>query len=214
VNKGGIFAVAHVRGGGEKGDNWYKGGFKSTKPNTWKDFIACTEYLIENKYTSPTKMVSYSGSAGGICVGRAMTERPDLYAACIVKVGEFNTLRSEFGASGKNNIKEFGTIKDSIDFRALLEMDSYYHIKKGTNYPAVYLTSGLNDTRVSTWQPAKFAARLLENTSSKKPILLSVDFESGHGFEADNDKKNEELNKIITFALWQTGHPDYQFKKK
>ena len=92
-------------------------------------------------------------------------------------------------------------------------MDSYYHIKKGTNYPAVYLTSGINDTRVSTWQPAKFAARLLDNTNSQKPILLSVDFESGHGFEADNDKKNEELNKIITFALWQTGHPDFQLKK-
>jgi prolyl oligopeptidase len=92
-------------------------------------------------------------------------------------------------------------------------MDSYHHIKKNTNYPAIFLTTGLNDSRVAAWQPAKFAARLQESTTSNKPVLLSVDFEGGHGFDASENKQDEELANILSFALWQTGHPGYQPKK-
>ncbi len=210
VNKGGIYAIAHVRGGGEKGDSWHKGGYKTSKPNSWKDFIACTEYLINQKYTSPNKIAVWSGSAGGILIGRAITERPDLYAAAIIKVGILNTLRYEFAPNGANNTKEFGTVKDSIEYKALYEMDAYHHIQEGVNYPAVYLTAGINDARVPVWQPAKFAARLQAANASKKPILFSIDFEGGHGFDASPNKQNEELADILSFAFWQTGHPDYQ----
>jgi protease II len=95
AHRDGIFAVAHVRGGGELGDQWHKGGFKTTKPNTWKDLIACAEYLVTQNYTSPKKISIYSASAGGILIGRAMTERPDLFAAAIPEVGCLNTLRGE-----------------------------------------------------------------------------------------------------------------------
>ena len=213
INNGGVYAVAHVRGGGEKGNAWYKGGYKATKPNTWKDFIACTEYLIENKYTSNKRTAVYSASGGGIMVGRAITERPDLFAVAMVRVGIFNTLRSEFAPNGKNLTKEFGTVKDSIEYGYLAEMDAYHKIKKGVKYPAVFLTGGINDSRVAVWQPAKFAAKLQRSTSSKKPVLLSVNFDGGHGFDASSETANEELANLLSFALWQTGHPDYQLKE-
>lgn len=211
VNEGGIYAIAHVRGGGEKGNTWHKDGYKNTKPNTWKDFIACAEYLIDNKYTSPDKLAISSASGGGILIGRALTERPDLFAAAIVRVGVFNTLRSEFAPNGKNLSKEFGSVKDSIEFKSLLKMDAYHHLKDNVKYPAIYLTGGINDSRVIIWQPGKFAARLL-NTNPDNQVLFNVDFEGGHGFNANKDKKNNELADILSFALWQTGHPDYQLK--
>lgn len=213
INEGGVYALAHVRGGGEKGDTWHKGGFKTTKPNTWKDFISCTEYLIDKKYTSNKRLAVWSGSAGGILIGRAITERPDLYAVAIIRVGLLNTLRSEFAPNGKNNIKEFGTVKDSIGFKALLEMDAFHNIKDGVDYPAVYLTGGMNDSRVAVWQPSKFAAKLQKANTSENPIVLDVDFDGGHGFDAASDKKNNELADVLSFALWQTGHPDFKLKK-
>jgi prolyl oligopeptidase len=213
VKEGGVYATAHVRGGGEKGDAWHKAGFKTTKPNTWKDLIACTEYLINNNYASKDKTVVWGASAGGVCVGRAITERPNLFAAAIIRVGVLNALRREFGINGMRNTKEYGTVKDSIEFKALLEMDAYHSIKKDTHYPALYLTAGLNDSRVPAWQPAKFAAKLQEYSTSEKPILFNVDFNGGHGFEASENKQNIELSNIMSFAFWQTGHPDYQPKK-
>ena len=210
VRSGGLYAVAHVRGGGEKGDAWHKAGFKTTKPNTWKDLIACTEYLIDENYTNPNKMATWGASAGGICIGRAITERPDLYAVAIIQAGLLNPLRLEFAPNGKNNSKEFGTIKDAIEFEALYEMDAYHHIKKEVKYPAIYLTAGMNDPRLTPWQPAKFAARIQNATTSKKPILFSVDFAGGHGFDVNQNKKNKNLVDIFSFALWQTGHPDFQ----
>jgi len=213
IAEGGVYAVAHVRGGGEKGELWHTSGFKSTKPNTWKDFIACTEYLINEKYTSPNQFAVWGGSAGGINIGRAITERPDLYAAAVIRVGLLNTIRSEIAPNGQNNIKEFGTIKDSIEFEALLHMDAYHHIKKNTSYPAVLLTAGLNDSRVAAWQPAKFAARMQAATNSENPVLLSVNFSEGHGFDRTQKSKREELVDIISFALWQTGNKSYKLNK-
>lgn len=214
VQKGGIYAVTHVRGGGEKGDTWHKGGFKKTKPNTWKDFIACTEYLITEKYTNPSKIAAWSSSAGGILIGRAITERPDLYAAAIIRVGKLNTLRSENTPNGLNGIKEYGTVKDASEFEYLLEMDAYHHIKTGEKYPALLLTAGMNDTRVPAWQPGKFVAQMRQASTSGKPILFQVDFNSGHGFDASTEKRNAELQDMLSFAFWQTGHKDFTLDKK
>ena len=109
---------AHVRGGGEKGENWHLGGYKTTKPNTWKDFIACAEYLIKNGYTTKERLAGTGTSAGGILIGRAITERPDLFAAAVCNVGDANALRSEYGTDGPANSKEYGTVKDSIECMA------------------------------------------------------------------------------------------------
>src|SRR6187402_3393046 len=128
LNKGVIIAVTHPRGGGEKGYAWHMGGFKATKPNTWKDFISCGEYLIKKGYTSARHLIGEGTSAGGILIGRAITQRPDLFAAAINNVPLSNPLRGENRANGILDSKEFGTIKDSTEAMGLIEMDAYLHV--------------------------------------------------------------------------------------
>ena len=210
LQEGGIYATAHVRGGGEKGEDWHKGGFKTTKPNSWKDLIACTEYLIEKQYTQADNVALWGASAGGITVARAITDRPDLFKTSLIGVGSINMLRSEFGTGGKSNINEFGTVKDSIEFKALLEMDAYHHIKKEEKYPSIYMTAGMNDKRLPVWLSSKFAARMIQEGDPDNLVLFDTNFEGGHGFEASPDKADLELAKVMTFLLWQTGHPEYQ----
>ncbi len=211
VVKGGILAVAHVRGGGEKGDAWHKGGYKTTKSNTWKDMIACTEYMVSNGYTNPKKTAIWGSSAGGIMAGRAMTDRPDLYSAVILSSPAMNMLRSEVQPNGQNSIKEFGTVKIKEEFEALLEMDSYHHIKKDIHYPATLVTGGMNDGRVVIWDPGKFVARLQASNISNKPILFPVKFDTGHGtMNTGRMDRIKQYTDTFSFAFWQTGHPDYQ----
>lgn len=205
TDKGGILAVAHVRGGGELGDAWHKAGMKSAKPNTWKDLIACAEYLIHEGYTSPEHIAINSASAGGILIGRAMTERPDLFAAAMPQVGVLNALRGEFSPNGPVNVPEFGTVKNPAECKALLEMDAYHHLRDGVKYPAVLITAGMNDPRVPAWQPAKFAARLQEATTSGKPVLFFTDYKAGHGIGDTKTKQFESLADMLSFGLWQTG---------
>ncbi|MBB3123379.1 prolyl oligopeptidase [Mesoflavibacter sabulilitoris] len=210
INEGGILCVPHVRGGGEKGEEWRKGGFKTTKSNTWKDLIACTEYLINNNFTSKEKTAIYSGSAGGIMVGRAMTERPDLFSVVISEAGVLNPIRMEVQPNaGGSNIREFGNVKDSVECKALIEMDAYLHIEDSVDYPATYLTVGMNDPRVVPWESGKFAARLQNSNKLKKPVLLYADFNTGHSGSSDK-KMYEEWGNVFSFLFWQTGHPDYQ----
>src|SRR5688572_12096399 len=143
-----VLAFAHPRGGSEKGEAWYKAGYKTTKPNTWKDFISCAEYLVRKGYTSPAKLGGSGASAGGILISRAITERPDLFSAAVCNVGCANVMRMEFAANGPANIPEFGTIKDPVECRALFEMDGVAHVQTGVNYPAVLGIGGWNDPRV------------------------------------------------------------------
>jgi prolyl oligopeptidase len=179
--RGGIYAVAHVRGGGAYGEEWHLAGQKQNKPNTWKDFIAAAEYLIAKKYTSSQHLAGQSGSAGGILIGRAITERPDLFAAAIIDFGFLDMLRNETTANGVPNMQEFGSVKDEEGFKGLYEMSAYHHVKENTRYPAVLLTVGANDPRVDVWHSAKMAARLRVASTSGKPILLRVDYGGGHG---------------------------------
>ena len=211
AHEGGIVATAHVRGGGELGDQWRKGGFKTTKANSWKDLIACAEYLISENYSSNKNIAIIGMSAGGITIGRAMTERPDLFAVAIPEVGIMNALRFEESPNGPKMIAELGTVKDSVECMALIEMDAYHHIKEGINYPATLITAGMNDIRVIAWQSAKFAAGLQAANVSDNPILYRLDYEAGH-FSANTKKSFEDLADILSFALWQTGHPKYQVK--
>jgi prolyl oligopeptidase len=208
AHEGGIFAVAHVRGGGELGVQWHKAGRKTTKPNTWKDLIACAEYLIAESYTRSQKIAINSLSAGGILIGRAMTERPDLFAAAIPQVGLLNPLRLEKLIVSHFQVNEFGNVKDFTECMALIEMDPYLHLKAGIKYPATLVTAGMLDPKIIPWMPAKFAARLQAANASDKPILFWANPEAGH--QGDTKKLQiEALADVLSFALWQTGHPKY-----
>ena len=181
LEKGIIIAYAHVRGGGENGEDWHLAGQKLTKENTISDFISCAEYLVKQGYTSPGKLAGRGTSAGGITIGGALTQRPDLFALCICNVGVMNALRSEAGPNGAVNTPEFGSVKDPDGFKALQQMDAIQHVKDGTAYPTVLLITGANDPRVDPWELFKMTARLQAATSSKNPILLRVDADAGHG---------------------------------
>ena len=207
--RGGVFAVAHVRGGGENGEEWYKGGFQQTKPNTWRDAIACAEWLVVNGYTAPAKLAIEGGSQGGIFVGRSITERPDLFGAAIDEVPVSDTVRSSFESNGELDKTEMGTTETEGGFRALLAMSPYHHIRDGVKYPAVLVTTGINDPRVDAWQAAKMAARLQAATVSGKPVLLRVDFDAGHGYGSTKKQRNEELADTLAFLLWQFGVKGY-----
>ncbi|WP_400192203.1 prolyl oligopeptidase family serine peptidase [Hymenobacter sp. B81] len=212
TQQGGVLAVPHVRGGGELGEEWHKAGQKTTKPNTWKDLIAAAQYLVQNQYTSPGKIAINGGSAGGILVGRAMTERPDLFAVAIPEVGIMNAVRMENSPNGPVNVPEFGTVQKEDECKALLEMDAYHHLQKGAKYPATLVTAGFNDPRVIAWQPAKFAARLQASTASDKPVLFFTDYEAGHGIGDSKLKQFETMADLLAFGLWHTGVPTFQPK--
>lgn len=205
LEQGGVYAIAHVRGGGDFGKEWHMAGQKTTKPNTWKDFIACAEYLIEHGYTSKERIAGQGGSAGGILIGRAITERPDLFAAAIINVGDLDAVRAETTTNGVPNIPEFGTVTIEEEFHALLEMSSYHQVKDGVKYPAVLLTHGFNDPRVEPWNSAKMTARLQAATASDRPVLLRIDFGAGHGIGSTRDQYLEKKADEWAFLLWQFG---------
>ncbi|MBV9271377.1 MAG: S9 family peptidase, partial [Candidatus Eremiobacteraeota bacterium] len=210
LERGAVFAVCHVRGSGWYGEDWHRAGMIATKHHTWEDFVGCGQYLIDHKYTSPEHLAGEGTSAGGITIGRAITSRPDLFAAALDVVGSSNALRSEFTPNGPPNIPEFGTVKDETGFKALADMDAYQHVVKGTKYPAVMLITGYNDPRVSSWELAKMTAALQAATTSGRPILLRVDYDAGHGFLAASRKQSEELlTDEYSFLLWQTQDPAF-----
>ncbi len=210
LERGGVLAIAHVRGGGEYGDAWHRAGQKSTKPNTWKDFLACCQYLIDQRYTSSAKLAGEGGSAGGITIGRAITARPDLFAAALIQVGCTDALRFETTTNGVPNIPEFGTVTTPDGFAGLLEMSAYAHIQDGLKYPAVLLTHGIHDPRVAPWMSAKMTARLQAATASGKPILFRVDYDAGHGIGSTKQQREETLADQWAFLLWQMGEADFQ----
>lgn len=211
MEEGGIFAIAHIRGGGEKGDTWHQDGMKLKKSNSWKDLIACSEFLIDKNYTSPDYLINTGTSAGGIPVGRSIIERPDLYRVAIMNVPALNMVRSEFQPNGANSTKEFGTIKNPQEFRALLDMDVYMNLKLNVNYPSILVSTGMNDGTVTPWDPGKFVAKAQSYSNSKSnPILFSVDFNAGHGGDGSMESFYKQNAKEMAFAFWQTGHPDFQ----
>jgi prolyl oligopeptidase len=214
LEHGGVFAEAHVRGGGEYGEDWHKWGMKLTKPNTWRDFIACAEYLIDRKFTSPPKLAGEGASAGGITIGRAFTERPDLFAAALDEVGVSNPLRSEFSSNGPPNIPEFGSVQTQPGFEDLFTMDALHHVRDGVHYPAVLLTTGWNDPRVSSWEPGKMTARLQAATAGDRPVLLRVDYAAGHGVGSTKTQVEEEMADEWSFLLWQFKTPGFELDGK
>jgi len=205
LERGGLFCVAHVRGGGEYGKRWWKGGQKLNKANTWRDMIDCCEHLVKERWAGKGTITIQGGSAGGITVGRALTERPDLFAGVISNVGVSNTLRAEFSQNGPPNIDEFGTVKERDGFTGLKAMDALFHVKDGTRYPAVLLTVGMTDPRVEAWHGGKMAARLQKANRSANPILLRVSFDAGHGLGSTRSQIDDERADEFAFVLWRAG---------
>ena len=204
IDAGAIVGYANVRGGGEYGREWHKAGQLANKPNTWHDLIAVCEDLCKKKFTSPQHLAIGGRSAGGIAVGRAMTERPDLFAAVVDGVGWSNPLRYVAEQNGFAEEPEWGAISEPAGYRALKSIDSYHAVKDGTRYPAVLLTTGVTDPRVAPFHVGKMAARLQAATRSGKPILLRVDFDAGHGVGSTRAQQDEEAADTYAFLLQQT----------
>lgn len=210
-DRGFVRAFCHARGGGDKGEAWYRAGFQATKPNTWKDFNACAQYLVDHGYTSPERLGALGGSAGGILVGNAMVERPDLYRAVFPDVGVLDSLGAALrDPNGPGNWPEFGDPNSEDGYRALSAMSSYQRIEDGVDYPAVMLIHGVEDPRVAVWQSNKAAARLQQASRSGRPVLLRLDFEAGHGMGSTQSQINAERADIIGFMLWQFGVEGYE----
>jgi prolyl oligopeptidase len=203
IVRGGVYAVAHVRGGGEYGREWHLAGQKLNKPNSWKDLIATAEYLIRERYTSAQHLGAEGVSAGGILVGGAITERPDLFGAAVLRLSLLNPLRIDTTQNALPNITEFGTATTREGFQALLAMDAYHRVKDNTAYPAVLLLHGSSDPRVDAWNSAKLAARLQAATSSGKPVLLRINYGSGHGSGMTPQEVREERAEIYAFLFEQ-----------
>jgi prolyl oligopeptidase len=194
---GGIKVVAHVRGGGELGDEWRLAGYQKTKPNTWKDMISVAEGLVREGYTTPRQICIHGRSAGGITAGRAMTEKPEAFGAVLIGVGVTDAIRAENSPNGVPNIPEFGSVKTQAGFEALREMSAYEHVKPGMKYPPTMLYHGANDTRVELWQSLKMTARLIAAQGENADVFLRIDYQTGHG--ASREQENKLQTDILCY---------------
>jgi len=209
IERGGVYAICHGRGGGEKGRRWQNDGSREKKLNGVRDFLACAEYLVDKKYTSPAKLAAHGISMGGVLVGRALTERPDLFGAIQVSVGIVNPLRILAAENGANQKGELGDPTTEAGYRSIFEMDPYQPVKPNTAYPAVIFTIGLNDHRVAPWMTSKMASRLRTATTSRRPILIRVDSNAGHGVGSTRDQVFAERADAWSFLLQALGDPDF-----
>jgi prolyl oligopeptidase len=201
--RGGVYAIAGLRGGGEYGREWHEAGRGPNKENTITDFIDCAEYLIAHGYTRPGRLAGDGISGGGIPTGGALVRRPDLFAAMVMRVPSTNLTRQEFSENGPINIPEFGSVTTETCLHNLLIIDSYLRVEDGVGYPAVLITTGLNDPRVAVWQPGKMVARLQAASTSGRPVLLRVDAHAGHGHGSTHEQRTALTADIFAF-LHQT----------
>lgn len=207
VDRGGIRAICHGRGSGDHGKQWHLDGVKHNKERGVDDFIACAEYLVAHKYTASSRLTVVGTSAGGMLVGGAITKRPELYAAALLRVPGVNMLRFETTEGGPANVPEFGTAADESDFKHLLASDPYHRVVDGTKYPAMVITGGKHDVRVPIWIPAKFAARVQAANASDRPIVFRIETDAGHGQGSTRTQIEEEWADLYAFALSQSGLP-------
>jgi prolyl oligopeptidase len=205
LERGGIFAVAHVRGGGERGEAWHLAGMKTTKQHTIDDFVACARYLVDQKYTSQAHLGIEGTSAGGIAVGGFLTQHPEQVGGVLYRVGVTDVLRSEQRATGVMNAWEYGSVEVEPEFRAMYAVSPYAHVVDGTKYPAVMLETGANDPRVTSWMLTKMTARLQAANASSNPILLRVDFDAGHGIGSGRTQRLKLRADEYTFLGWRLG---------
>lgn len=202
---GGIYVVANLRGGAEYGEEWHSGGNLTRKQNVFDDFIASAQFLIDQKYTSVDKLAIMGGSNGGLLMGAAWTQRPDLFRAVVSQVGIYDMMRVEQDPNGIFNIPEYGSVKDEAQFKALYAYSPYQHVKDNTAYPAILMMTGENDGRVNPMQSRKMTARMQAANPSGRPIYLRTSAESGHGQGSGLTTRMNEQADYLSFLFDQLG---------
>ncbi|MCI0639684.1 MAG: prolyl oligopeptidase family serine peptidase [Gemmataceae bacterium] len=205
LDHGGVYAVANIRGGGEYGEPWHKAAVLDKRQIAYDDFLACAQHLIDKGYTNPKKLAIQGGSNGGLLMGVALTQRPDLFRAVIAQVGIFDMLRVELHPNGAFNVPEFGTVKNPQHFKALYAYSPLHNVKDGVAYPAVLFTTGANDGRVDPSNSYKMTARLQEAAKPGQPILLRVSFDAGHGIGSGLDHVIEQTADLYAFLFDRLG---------
>jgi prolyl oligopeptidase len=203
TERGGIFAVAHVRGGGELGDPWHRAGALDRKQNVFDDFAACARRLVASGHTSHERLALLGASNGGLLMGAMIVQHPGLARAVVSLVGLYDMLRVERTPNGAFNVPEFGSVDDPDMFRALFAYSPYHNVVDGQPYPAILLATGENDPRVDPWQSRKMAARLQAATSSGRPVLLRTNAAAGHGMSNALSHQIEEFTDILAFLFQQ-----------
>jgi prolyl oligopeptidase len=209
LDQGGIIAIANLRGGGEYGEEWHKAGNLTNKQNVFDDFIACARHLIDKHYTSPEKLCIEGGSNGGLLMGAALTQQPELFRAVVSHVGIYDMLRVELDPNGAFNVTEFGTVTNPNQFEALYDYSPYHRVVDGTAYPTMLMVTGENDGRVNPAQSRKMTARMQAATRSEHPILLRTSSSSGHGLGTALDEQIAEDADVFAFLFDQL-EIDYQ----
>jgi prolyl oligopeptidase len=204
LDRGGVYAEANLRGGGEFGEAWHTGGNLTRKQNAFDDFRACAHHLIDAGYTRPERLAIHGASNGGLLVGAALTQEPELFRAAVAEVGLFDMLRAEQSSNGVFNIPEFGSVSDEAQFRALYAYSPYHHVEPGRHYPATLFMTGENDPRVEPYQSRKMVARL-QAAAPGTPVLLRTSGNTGHGFGSPLDAQIEQAADLWGFIFWQLG---------
>ena len=202
-DRGGVFVVANIRGGGEFGEEWHRAGNLTKKQNVFDDFAASGEYLIKQKYTRPEKLAILGGSNGGLLMGVLITQHPDLMHAVVSFVGIYDMLRVELAPNGAFNVTEFGTVKDPEQFKALYAYSPYHHVVDGTKYPSILMMTGANDGRVAPYHSRKMVARLDEANKSGNPILLRTSSSAGHGIGTALSERIKQFADEYSFLFAQ-----------
>jgi prolyl oligopeptidase len=204
-DRGGVYVVANIRGGGEFGEGWHKAGNLTKKQNVFDDFAAAAEYLIKEKYTRPEKLAIEGGSNGGLLMGAMITQHPDLMQAVVSSVGIYDMLRVELAPNGAFNVTEFGTVKNPAQLKALYAYSPYHHVVDGTKYPSILMMTGANDGRVAPYHSRKMTARLDEANKSDNPILLRTTSSAGHGIGTALSERIKQSADIYAFLFAQLG---------
>lgn len=205
LEQGGIFVMPNLRGGGEYGETWHKGGMLEKKQNVFDDFIAAAEYLIANKYTSSDRLAIAGGSNGGLLVGAAMTQRPDLFAVALPAVGVMDMLRYHKFTVGWGWAVEYGSSDKEDQFKYLLKYSPLHNLKEGVSYPATLVTTADHDDRVVPAHSFKFAATLQEKHKGPHPVLIRIETKAGHGAVKPTSKQIEEVADIYSFSWYNMG---------
>lgn len=205
LDAGGVYVDANLRGGGEFGEIWHEQGALTHKQNVFDDFIAAAEHLIAEGYTDRNHLAIMGGSNGGLLMGAALTQRPDLYRAVVSQVGIYDMLRVELDPNGLFNTTEFGSVKDPGQFNALYAYSPYHHVQDGIAYPAVFMATGETDGRVNPAHSRKMIARLQAATSSGRPVMLSINSHAGHGIGSSLSIRVNESADVYAFLFDQLG---------
>jgi prolyl oligopeptidase len=200
LEQGFVYASANLRGGGEYGEKWHQAGMKTEKQNVFDDFIAAAEWLISNKYTSPSRLAITGGSNGGLLVGAVINQRPDLFRAAVPQVGVMDMLRFQKFTIGWNWIADYGSSDNAEEFRALYRYSPLHNIREGGKYPATLITTADHDDRVVPAHSFKYAAALQEKADPGNPVLIRIDTQSGHG-ASNTSKALDTAADIYSFLM-------------